>query len=171
VPAFNGPVSYPTFAAAHLYTSAEWAENAEFGKDYGAAVVGTAPNGATLEATLGGIGRDLGFVPNYAIGRPLDAYGYPAAGKFNRQSLYHCNSATQYVDPANPDTMGIPCTMTSGASGGAWIDPANGLEISNNSYGYSTVKNVMFGPAFGDVAADLLHTAEGTPAPSTIVGG
>jgi hypothetical protein len=68
-------------------------------------------------------------------------------------------------------TMGIPCTMTGGSSGGAWIDPSTGLQVSNNSYGYSSLKNVMFGPQFGSVAADLFQTADGTPAPESVVGG
>jgi hypothetical protein len=170
VPAYNSGVPYQTFVADHLYTSAEWAQSREFGKDYGAAVVGT-QGGKTLEQTIG-FGRDLAFAPNYTTGRPLDAYGYPAAGKFNGERLYHCNSSLQRVDTASPDTMGIPCTMNGGSSGGAWLDPANGgRQVSNNSYGYSSLKNVMFGPVFGPVAEDLLHAAEGTQAPASVVGG
>jgi V8-like Glu-specific endopeptidase len=170
VPAYNSPTAYPTFVASHLYTSAEWAQGQEYGKDYGAAVVGP-QSGKTLEATLGGIGRDLGFTPNYTIGRRLDAYGYPAAGKYNGQSLWRCVSSLSRIDTASPNTMGMPCSMTGGSSGGAWLDPANGLQVSNNSYGYSSLKNVMFGPVFGPVAADLFHAAEGTGTPGTIVGG
>jgi V8-like Glu-specific endopeptidase len=170
VPAFNnGGTSYATFVAGQLYTSREWAVDGEFGKDYGAAVVGT-QGGQTLQATLGGVGRTLAFSPNYTIGRRLDAYGYPAAGKYNGQSLWRCVSSLQRVDTASPNTMGIPCSMTGGSSGGAWLEPTTGNQVSNNSYGYSSLKNVMFGPVFGPVAADLFHTAEGTATPGTIVG-
>jgi hypothetical protein len=164
VPGYNSGVSYPTFTANHLYTSTAWATSGEFGQDYGAAVVDPDPNTGTLQATLGGIGRDLGFTPDWTIGRPLDAYGYPAAGKFNGQSLYHCLSAIKFVDSADPNTMGIPCSMTGGSSGGAWLDPNTSLQVqvSNNSYGYQSLKNVMFGPVFGQVASDLFHVAEGT---------
>ena len=169
-PAYNSGKTFPTFTAGQLYTSSEWAQNGEFGKDYGAAVVGTM-NSKTLEETLG-LGRDLGFTPDTTLGRRLDAYGYPAAGKFNGERLYHCDSAIKYVDGSgSPATMGIPCSMTGGSSGGAWLDPTNTLQVSNNSYGYSSLKNVMFGPVFGQVAADLFHTAEGTATPGTVVGG
>jgi hypothetical protein len=168
VPAYNSPIKYATFTATHLYTSADWADSGEFGKDYGAAVVDQV-GGKTLEATLGNIGRDLAFGANYTLNRPLDAYGYPAAGKFNGQKLYHCNSVLKYRDSASPDTMGIPCSMTGGSSGGAWLDPNQGnKQVSNNSYGYQSLKNVMFGPVFGPVAADLFHSAEGTGTATTV---
>jgi len=162
-PAYNSGKGYPDFAAKYLYTSVDWAKNGEFGKDYAAAVVDPV-NSKTLQATLGGIGRDLAFGADYTTNRPLDAYGYPAAGKFNGQKLYKCPSQLKYVDTASPNTMGIPCTMTGGSSGGAWLDPTKSLQpqVSNNSYGYSSLKNVMFGPVFGLVAQDLLHVAETT---------
>jgi hypothetical protein len=170
-PAFNSGKILPTFVAAQLYTSSEWANEREFGKDFGAAVVGT-EGGQTLEQALDGLGRDLAYGTPTTVGRPLNAWGYPAAGKFNGQRLYHCDSAIKYNDSnASPVTMGIPCTMTGGSSGGAWIDPSTGLQVSNNSYGYSSLKNVMFGPQFGSVAADLFQTADGTPAPESVVGG
>jgi hypothetical protein len=168
VPAYRSGVVYPTFVAEHLYTSAAWANSGEFGQDYGAAVV--LKNGTdTLETTLGG-GRDLAFGSDYTIGRPLDAYGYPAAGKFNGERLYHCNSSLRYVDTADPNTMGIPCSMTGGSSGGAWLDPV-GNQVSNNSYGYSSQKNVMYGPVFGPVASELFQAAEGTPSGRVVGNG
>jgi hypothetical protein len=168
-PAFNSGMTFPDFIAGHLYTSEEWANNQEYGKDYGAAVVG-AVDSKTLEQTLG-LGRDLAYNTSTATGRRLDAYGYPAAGKFSGQRLYHCDSQIRYTDSsASPADMGIPCSMTGGSSGGAWIDPLTGFQVSNNSYGYNSLKNVMFGPQFGSVAADLFHTAEGTATPGTVVG-
>jgi hypothetical protein len=169
VPAYRSNTLYPTFVAEQLYTSAAWANTGEFGQDYGAAVVRPMGTPAkTLQATLGGAGRNLLFSPDYDPGRSLDAYGYPAAGKFNGERLYHCNSLLRYQDSAEPDTMGIPCSMNGGSSGGAWLDPA-GNQVSNNSYGYSSQKNVMYGPVFGEVASDLFKAAEGTSA-GTVVG-
>ena len=54
--------------------------------------------------------------------------------------------------------MGIGSDMTGGSSGGGWIDD-NGNVASVNSYGYQTLKNVMFGPYQGDVAQSLYTTA------------
>ena len=170
MPAYNsGKTSYSDFIAGQLYTSAAWANSGDFGKDYGAAVVGKVGN-QTLEQTLGGIGRDLNFNTPTALNTPLDAFGYPAAGKFNGRSLYHCPSQIKYNDTSSsPAPNGIPCTMTGGSSGGAWLD-ANGKQVSNNSYGYSSLKNVMFGPQFGSTAQALFNTADGTTTASGIVG-
>ncbi|HEX6712573.1 MAG TPA: hypothetical protein VF066_04280 [Thermoleophilaceae bacterium] len=169
MPAYNSGRGFPDFIAGHLYTSSAWATSGDFGKDYGAAVV--LKNGSqSLEDTLGGIGRDLNFATPTALGTPLDAWGYPAAGKFNGRSLYHCPSQIKYNDgSADPATNGIPCTMTGGSSGGAWLD-SNGKQVSNNSYGYSSLKNVMFGPQFGSIAQELFATADGTTTQPDIVG-
>ena len=51
--------------------------------------------------------------------------------------------------------MGIDCDMTGGSSGGGWI--AGGGVASVNSYGYSTLPNVMFGPYQGSVVAEPVH--------------
>jgi hypothetical protein len=170
VPAYNGPLGNIKFTASLLFTSAEWAQNGEFGKDYAAAVVGANPNDSSksLEQTVGS-GRDLRFGLDYTANRPLDAWGYPAAGKYNGQTLYHCASQLKYVDTASPDTMGIPCSMTGGSSGGAWLDNSDPpRQVSNTSYGYPSLKNYLFGPAFGPVAEDLFAAADGATPPGTI---
>ena len=56
--------------------------------------------------------------------------------------------------------MGIDCDMTGGSSGGGWI--ANGSVVSVNSYGYTTLPNVMFGPYQGSVAQSLYTQAAGS---------
>ena len=56
--------------------------------------------------------------------------------------------------------MGIDCDMTGGSSGGGWI--AGGGVASVNSYGYSTLPNVMFGPYQGSVAQSLYTQAAGS---------
>jgi hypothetical protein len=166
-PAYNSGTTFPIFTATHLYTSSEWANNQEYGKDFAAAVVGPQSN-KTLEQTLG-LGRDLGFNLSAVNGDARDAYGYPAAGKFNGEKLYHCASSITYIDTSgSPATTGIPCSMTGGSSGGAWLN-SGGLQVSNTSYGYNSLKNVLFGPVFGNVAADMLHAAETTGTAGTVV--
>jgi hypothetical protein len=56
--------------------------------------------------------------------------------------------------------MGIDCDMTGGSSGGGWI--AGGSVVSVNSYGYTTLPNVMFGPYQGSVAQSLYTQASGS---------
>lgn len=172
-PAYNnGFQAYPDFVAGQLYTTTDWAVNGEFGKDVGAAVVGPV-NGQTLLQRLSLPGRGMTFSPSYTTGtsHKIDAHGYPAAGKFNGQSLYHCDSYVSRIDTSgNPDTMGIPCTMTGGSSGGAWLD-AGANQVSLNSYGYSTIKNVMYGPVFGPEAKAVLTAAEQTTASSSTSPG
>jgi hypothetical protein len=72
-----------------------------------------------------------------------------------------CNSPLVYDDTsANPPTIGIDCDMTGGSSGGGWI--AGGSVASVNSYGYRTLRNVMFGPYQGSVAQSLYTQASGS---------
>lgn len=159
VPAYNSGTNFGTFVASHVYTTADWANNHTWGRDVGAAVVPTLPDDVGS--------RPVSNEPRYTTGRRMDAYGYPAAGKYTGQRLYVCDSFLRYVDSDSPDTMGIPCGMTGGSSGGGWVDdepgsPTIGQLVSVNSYGYSSLKNVMFGPVMDEVTADLLATAAGT---------
>jgi hypothetical protein len=87
-----------------------------------------------------------------------DGLNYPAGPPFDGQRQWVCNSPLVYDDTsANPATMGIDCDMTGGSSGGGWI--AGGSLTSVNSYGYSTLPNVMFGPYQGSVAQSLYTQA------------
>ena len=89
------------------------------------------------------------------------SHGYPAAPPFDGQRLWTCTSGLVYDDTsANPPTMGIDCDMTGGSSGGGWI--AGGSVVSVNSYGYTTLPNVMFGPYQGSVAQSLYTQAAGS---------
>ena len=104
-------------------------------------------------------GRNIAF--NTARQQNYAAHGYPAAPPFNGQRLWVCNSPLIYDDTsANPPTMGIDCDMTGGSSGGGWI--AGGSVVSVNSYGYTTLPNVMFGPYQGSVAQSLYTQAAGS---------
>ena len=93
-------------------------------------------------------------------------YGYPAAGKFNGQRMYVCNTAWSRNDTsATPATMGVPCDMTGGSSGGGWVTAA-GSVASVVSYGYSNLKNVLFGPHQETEAQQLYSAAQ---APTNLV--
>ena len=157
VPAYaDGSRPYGTWAARALLTTSGWASNGDFSYDNGAAVV-SANGGSALTDVVGG--RNIVF--NYPRQQQYAAHGYPAAPPFNGQRLYVCNSSLIYNDTsANPATMGISCDMTGGSSGGGWI--AGGAVASVNSYGYTTLPNVMFGPYQGSVAQSLYAQASGS---------
>ena len=154
VPAYaDGSRPYGTWTARALLTTSGWAGGGDFSYDNGAAVV-SANAGSALTDVVGG--RDIAF--NGPRGQQYASHGYPAAAPFNGQRLWACNSPLVYDDTsASPATMGIDCDMTGGSSGGGWI--AGGSVASVNSYGYSTLPNVMFGPYQGSVAQSLYTQA------------
>jgi V8-like Glu-specific endopeptidase len=157
VPAYaDGSRPYGTWTARTLLTTSGWANEGDFSYDNGAAVV-SANGGSALTDVVGG--RNIAF--NSARQQQYAAHGYPAGPPFNGQRLWVCNSPLIYNDTsANPATMGIDCDMTGGSSGGGWI--AGGSVVSVNSYGYSTLPNVMFGPYQGSVAQSLYTQATGS---------
>ncbi len=154
VPAYaDGSRPYGTWAARRLVTTNGWATAGDFSYDLGAANVSLV-GGQSLTDVTGG--RTVRF--NTARSQQYASHGYPAAPPFNGQRLWVCNSGLTYNDTsANPPTMGIDCNMTGGSSGGGWI--AGGGVTSVNSYGYSTLPNVMFGPYQGSVAQSLYTQA------------
>jgi hypothetical protein len=58
-----------------------------------------------------------------------------------------------------PATMGVPCDMTGGSSGGGWLT-SSGAVASVVSYGYSSLKNVLFGPHLETEAQQLYSLAQ-----------
>jgi V8-like Glu-specific endopeptidase len=157
VPAYaDGSRPYGTWTARALLTTSGWANSSDFSFDNGAAVV-SANAGSALTDVVGA--RNIAF--NTARNQQYAAHGYPAAPPFNGQRLWVCNSPLVYNDTsANPPTMGIDCDMTGGSSGGGWI--AGDSVVSVNSYGYSNLRNVMFGPYQGSVAQSLYTQAAGS---------
>ena len=154
VPAYaDGSRPYGTWTGRQLLTTNGWATSGDFSFDNGAAVVNL-NGGQALTDVVGG--RSPSF--NYARNQTYVSHGYPAAPPFNGQRLYTCTSPLIYDDTsANPPTMGIDCDMTGGSSGGGWT--VNGSLESVNSYGYSTLPNVMFGPYQGSVSQALYNQA------------
>ncbi|HEX7187138.1 MAG TPA: hypothetical protein VF423_02855 [Actinomycetes bacterium] len=154
VPAYNnGTRPYGTWTARTLVTTTQWAQQGNINYDGGFAVMNTL-GGATLTNAVGGQG--IGF--NLARGLTYDAYGYPAAGRFNGQTLKSC-TGTATDDPYGTQSQGIPCNMTGGSSGGPWLINNNSTINSVNSFGYQGVRNVMFGPYFGSAIQSAYSAA------------
>jgi hypothetical protein len=157
VPAYaDGSAPYGTWTARTLLTTSGWNASGDFSYDNGAAVVNL-NGGRALTDVVGGNNPTF----NYPRSQTYVSHGYPAAPPFNGERLYTCTSPLRYDDTsANPPTMGIDCDMTGGSSGGGWT--VNGSLESVNSYGYSTLPNVMFGPYQGTVSQSLYTQAGGS---------
>jgi len=152
--------------------------------DWAFAVVG--PGGksnAQLDAAKGSGGVGTGYAIQFSgvsSGNRLEAFGYPAAGKYHGNDLTWC-AGNIAVDVAssngstNNATWGMACDMTGGSSGGPWFANLNetngsgGTLSSLNSYGYSGVVK-MFGPKFNANTLATFNAAKsGTPT-NTVVG-
>jgi len=169
VPAYDhGSAPYGKWAARMLYTTQQWASSGSFRYDFGAVVVAPLPSGETLNYAVGGQGITFNAAPNQ---RFLEL-GYPQAPPFDGQSLYYCDTAAAVLsDPDRvygPQTIGVGCDMTGGASGGGWLigfDGVGGYVDSVNSYKIVAPASLaqplaMYGPYQGDVAASLFDAAQ-----------
>ncbi|HEX6388995.1 MAG TPA: hypothetical protein VFZ89_06105 [Solirubrobacteraceae bacterium] len=158
VPAFkDGAAPYGRFAATSIYSATGWKTSEEYGVDVGAARVATNESGKTLAQAVGG--RAIAFNQPRQITYHL--IGYPAAGKFNGQRMRVCDSPWLRDDlSTTPDAIGVGCDMTGGSSGGGWLNDANVL-VSNVSYGYGNLKNVLFGPHLEGEAQSVYAAAAG----------
>ena len=141
------------WTATDLEATSDWQtrENA-FENDVAFAVVRNPNYNGTLEQAVTNEG---GTTPGIAWGRPADgtkihSFGYPAARPYNGATLIYCSGGVTFGYDGRT-TLSIPCDMTGGSSGGPWYrDFANGGATGSltsvNSYGYSSIKNRMFGP-------------------------
>ncbi|MGV0111744.1 trypsin-like serine peptidase [Arthrobacter sp. CP30] len=157
VPAYNnGAAPYGKFTARSLVAASEWVSRNDINYDGAFAVMNTL-NGRTLSATVGA--SSIGF--NMARGLNYTAYGYPAASPFNGERLYSCTGTATADRIGGTQSQGIPCDMTGGSSGGPWFvgSGSGGTQNSVNSFGYSTQKNVMYGPYFGSSIQAAYSTA------------
>lgn len=153
VPAYdNGSRPYGTWAAEALLTTSQWAASGDFNHDVGFAVMAE-QGGQSLTTVTGSF--PIAF--NLGYGLKFDAYGYPAAGKYNGAYLYRC-SGTAGVDTLGSSTdHRLACSMTGGSSGGGWI--TGGKLNSVNSFGYRGEQDAMYGPYFGNTEQSVYNAA------------
>jgi V8-like Glu-specific endopeptidase len=151
---------FGVWSARSLFTTKGWRKRARFSGDIGAAAMNPNPAGQTVEAAVGT--RGIAF--NQPREQTYRSYGYPVAPapKFDGESLWVCDSGFGYTDPF-PEPKGVPqsaigCDMQAGSSGGGWIVNDTTLS-STNSFGYSFLPDVLFGPYYGDLAAQVYGRA------------
>ena len=154
VPAYdNGAAPYGTWTAQTLYTTSAWAGSGDFDYDVGFAVMNENASGQSLTGVVGGY--PIAF--NLARGLTYKAYGYPAANPFNGQTLWSCSGAVMQDTFGGSQDQGLPCNMTGGSSGGGWI--TGGSLNSVNSFGYTGLRDVMWGPYFGSTIQSVYNSA------------
>ena len=158
VPAYDrGTAPFGQWAYTDIWSTEGWTNDGDFTYDLGAVRVRRAGAPGDTFAAAGVGTRPMAF--DYAAAQQYRSHGYPAAGKFNGQSMYACDSPLMRRDGTSATApMGIGCDMTGGSSGGGWV--AGGAVASVNSYTYSGQKNTMFGPYQGAVARNLHATAD-----------
>jgi hypothetical protein len=153
------------WTASKLVATQDWTTRANaFENDAAFAKVGNG-TATTLEAALAAQG---GTTPGISFTRPatgskVHSFGYPAAGKYNGTILIYCSGGVT-IGYDGVDTQSIPCDMTGGSSGGPWFQGfssgnAPGTLNSVNSYGYSSLKNRMFGPIFDTAQEQAAYNA------------
>jgi hypothetical protein len=143
VPAYlDGQAPYGKWTANTLLTTDGWAQQGDFDVDTGFAVMNEL-GGKSLNDVVGSY--PIAF--NLARGLTYDAYGYPAAQRYDGQELWKCTGSVRDDTWGTSTDQALPCTMTGGSSGGGWI--TGGKLNSINSFGYQGLKDTMFGPYFG----------------------
>ena len=154
VPAYNnGAAPFGTWAAETLFTTAQWRNGEDFDYDAGFAVMRENASGQSLTGVVGSY--PIAF--NLPRGGTFKAYGYPAAKPFNGQTLWSCTGAVVQDTFGGSQDQGLACNMTGGSSGGGWI---NGSSLNSvTSFGYTGLKNMLFGPYFGSVIQAVYASA------------
>jgi hypothetical protein len=149
-----------TFSADQFFFDSSWDRHLNYGRDFAAVRV----HGDVEKVTGPGFALATGDASTTETSTAtttlgvMKSHGYPAEGKFNGQRQNVCRSNVIRRDQGEPPTMGINCDSNGGSSGGGWVD-STGRIASVNSYGYGSLRNVMFGPAHDSVAAGLYDAA------------
>lgn len=161
VPAYdNGAAPFGQFTAttSNLRATAEYQATESFGHDFGAARVGTNAAGQTLAQAAGE--RAITFNP--VRNQSYTLFGYPVDRKTgNGRSMWQCVTQWSRDDTStSPPAVGVDCNWPGGSSGGAWIG-ADGTLSTVTSYGYSNLRDLVFGSYQGSSAQTLYSAVQG----------
>eukprot|EP01125_Pyxidicula_operculata_P001221 TRINITY_DN11151_c0_g1_i1.p1 TRINITY_DN11151_c0_g1~~TRINITY_DN11151_c0_g1_i1.p1 ORF type:complete len:287 (+),score=76.35 TRINITY_DN11151_c0_g1_i1:260-1120(+) len=128
------------YSALSLHTTDGWI-NGDFEYDY-AVVLFSA-------GTFSGQPQLKPYILSAPLSTTFLSQGYPQGSPFDGKFINTCDAVGCLEDPNSypPRTIAIGCDSTGGSSGGPWV--VNGDSIGSlNSYGYTTIKNRMYGPRF-----------------------
>ncbi|WP_007511483.1 trypsin-like serine peptidase [Pseudofrankia saprophytica] len=154
----NGASPYGVWHARQLTVTNGWGYQQNFSEDVGFLALRPL-GGRTVQAVIGGA-----FPIGFGTGRqPQTVLGYPKLPPYDGTTLMYC-SATPTADPNGGTSLGVPCAMTAGASGGAWFTGfagGGGTVDSVVSYAYSADPGTIYGTWFGPAIRDLYQHAIG----------
>jgi V8-like Glu-specific endopeptidase len=146
-----------TWAARDLWSLSGWINEGASAFDLGAAVMFNNAAGSRIADVTGSQGIEW----NGPRGQSVYDWGYPANAPFDGESLQYCNGTTfDRLFRGFPSDLGLACTMLNGASGGPRVRGFNGVwgyTISVNSYYLVNDPTRIYGPYFGDGAANLYN--------------
>jgi len=165
VPGYYGGTSpYGSFNNYQLWApNAYTATTSTWAYDIGAAV---------LQRSGGnGVGNIVGYFGigwNYAYSLSWRALSYPSDSPFSGEWDYYCDAAFATQDTAySPNTVGIGCDATNGASGGPWVYQFGSNNYINGvfSYRYGNQPNAWYSPYFGSAAQALYNSVNSITPP------
>lgn len=163
VPAYDDDLSNPrpygTWTAAYLSSRSAWTGSSDFSQDIGVATMNT-NWGWHIVDYFGGQGITVNRGKNvYDY-----AFGYPAESPFDGGNLMRCSGTTSPEWDAVffwSQTVKIPCDMTRGSSGGAWLFGYDGnwgwLNGVNSRIDRIVGPTIMLSPYFDDDAWSLYN--------------
>jgi len=161
VPSYqNGWAPYGYWTARQLWSMSNWINNSDSASDMGAAVMNTNFGGWRIVDYLGG----QGITWNQSKYITVTSFGYPAEAPFNGAWLWNCYGTTfpeWVVLFWSSETIGLPCDMTGGSSGGAWLAFFNGTTgyvDGHNDYKYDNNPGTMYSPYYDDTASSLFNS-------------
>ncbi len=168
VPGYDqGDEPYGEWVAQRLFSTPGWVADEDLRYDAGIAVLKRDSQGHGIQDVIGA--RGIAF--NQSRNQFYRSYGYPAAGSFDGERLYRCDSGWGGDDGSThePRTMFIACDFTGGSSGGGWVIKDRAV-AGLNSYKYDDdappvlpgeEPDHMYGPYFGDTIKALYRSAAG----------
>ena len=134
-------------------TTQGWIRKENYDFDY-ATLTMRPHEGQLIEDVVGG--RPL--ATNTPRRQVYNAFGYPV-NHARAQRMWTCRGPYAGDDPrpipGGPAPIGMGCDMTSGASGGGWVDDLGQL-VSVTSFGYGARKGFLYGPYLTPKAARLV---------------
>jgi len=156
----NNNRPFGDFWAYQLWASTGFTDNSPNSPAFDYAMVVMYPNNGWIGDVVGW----QGSVYNGGYDRHWRSFGYPAAAPWYGQIQHWCDSnLEQRGSDLSPNTIGIGCDSTGGASGGPYLldfSTTSGSYINSvNSYGVSNQPNRMYGPYFDTNTLNMFDAA------------
>jgi V8-like Glu-specific endopeptidase len=172
VPAYDeGAAPYGWWISQTAVVPTGWINTTDFAYDVSAITIHPDGAGNTIQSVLGAWGYTFDTDPN----QYHEFIGYPEepTPPYDGGKMIGCNTSFGFWEEGTTGSDGdfsvYPCTMTHGASGGAYVTASGQLQAVN-SHGYCDVNGTYcgynFGTYFGPTALNVYNSlANVTPSP------